>query len=263
MTLIENWKEVVLRSHSMRAFYGTGFCLAFPELVFWLAGIDTDPRIWWLLGAALFIYGVVYRLVDQGIDRSKLKSQWILGMVALVAVIAMSTGKSLTPASESAVATVVVPGQSADLQFLAVAIPLVGKWEGLRLTAYQDIVGVWTVCYGETKGVRVGDTYSQIECDAMLAREIIDYRDRLRPSFTADTIAMRLPVMRDVAFTSTAYNVGVGAFGGSTAVKRLNAGNIEGACEALTWWNKAGGRVVRGLVNRRAEEQAMCMQGVA
>jgi GH24 family phage-related lysozyme (muramidase) len=57
-------------------------------------------------------------------------------------------------------------------------------------------------------------------------------------------------------------NVGIAGAGKSTATRRLNAGDIAGGCQALTWWNKAGGRVVRGLVNRRAEEFALCMDGL-
>lgn len=148
-----------------------------------------------------------------------------------------------------------------DRDFLDLAVPFIGRWEGLRLEAYQDIVGVWTVCYGETKGVRPGDSYTQAECDAMLSREILAYRDGLRPAFTSDTLESRMPVTRDLAFTSLAYNVGVGAASGSTAVRRLNDGNVAGACQAIGWWNKAGGRVVRGLVNRRSEEVELCLQG--
>lgn len=147
--------------------------------------------------------------------------------------------------------------------FDAVAVPLIAKWEGLRLTAYQDIVGVWTVCYGETKGVRPGDTYTKAQCDEMLRREIRAYRSDLHDYFTAETKARRLTAHRDAAFTSVAYNAGPGAIGKSTATRRLNAGEIEGACNALTWWNKAGGRVIRGLVNRRAEEQALCLEGLS
>ena len=53
--------------------------------------------------------------------------------------------------------------------------------------------------------------------------------------------------------------VGVRAAGRSTATRRLNAGDVTGACKAITWWNKAGGRVIRGLVNRRTEDQTMCL----
>ncbi len=267
MKLIENWKDVALRGHSMWAFYASFVCLALPEALFYVADIDTNPRIWWCLGLGLFLYGMVFRLVDQGIDKKKppsrkVRSPWFVSLVAIIAIFASDT---LNAASQLPVANPVPVVQqviaTTDEEFLAVAVPYVGKWEGLRLVAYLDIVGVPTVCYGETKGVKLGDTYTQAQCDAMFSRELIDYRDRLRPSFTANTVAYRLPVHRDVAFTSLAYNVGVSAFGSSTAVKRLNAGDIAGSCEALTWWNRAGGRIVRGLFVRRADDHGLCMIG--
>lgn len=151
---------------------------------------------------------------------------------------------------------------------LAYAVPLIAKWEGKRNTAYLDIVGVPTICYGHTRtvtraDVAAGKTLSDLECTELLHDEVQEYRNRLRPFFTDDTRARRLPPKRDAAYTSLAFNVGVAGAGRSTAVKRLNAGDIAGGCEALTWWNKAGGRVVRGLVNRRAEEYAYCMEGAS
>ena len=60
------------------------------------------------------------------------------------------------------------------------------------------------------------------------------------------------------AFTDLSYNVGWGAAARSTAAKRLAAGNVNGACYAVTWYNKAGGRVYQGLVNRRQDDLAVC-----
>ncbi|MCI2217035.1 lysozyme [Pseudosulfitobacter pseudonitzschiae] len=152
---------------------------------------------------------------------------------------------------------------ASEAEFLRVAIPFVAKWEGLRLVAYRDIVGVWTICFGETKGVKAGDVRTQAECEVMLARELIIYRNRMHGYFTADTLRARLPVYRDTAFTDLGYNVGTGAAGTSTAVRRLNAGLIADSCEAITWYNKAGGRVWRGLVLRRTDDFDYCMKGLA
>lgn len=119
------------------------------------------------------------------------------------------------------------------------------------------------VCFGETLGVKAGDEYSQAECEAMFSRELVDYSNRLHPVFSEETKAKRLHVKRDVAFVSLAYNVGVAGTRKSTAVRRLNEGDVAGACEAITWWNKAGGRVVRGLVRRRSHEYTLCLDGIA
>lgn len=140
--------------------------------------------------------------------------------------------------------------------FLAAVVPFVGQWEGLRTTAYQDIVGVWTVCYGETRGVRPGDSYTVAECDEMLQREILHFDAELTKC--APTLPT-LPVGARVAFVSWSYNVGTGAACRSTLVRHLNAGNVQAACEQLPRWNRAGGRVVRGLTNRRIAEREMCL----
>lgn len=270
MKLIKNWKAVSARAHSMWAFYGSLFCLVLPELIYWAFSIDTSPRLWWGLGVLLLIYGILGRVLDQGIDRTKIQAPWfiVLALLAIVCTLAIHRGDYVALPDSAiseplAAAPVIETAEFYDQAFLDIAIPFVGKWEGLRLEAYLDIVGTPTVCYGETKGVQLGDSYSNEECDAMLAREIIAYRDQLRPAFDGTTLANLMPVTRDVAFTSLAYNAGVSAISNSTAVRRLNAGEVAGACDAMGWWNKAGGRVIRGLVNRRTEEIALCLRGYA
>lgn len=151
---------------------------------------------------------------------------------------------------------------SALAAFLAVALPLISQWEGKRNQAYLDIVGVPTICYGSTRGVQIGDYKTDKECLDLLKAEVLEYREGLHRYFTRETKEQRLPPKRDAAFVSLAYNVGVAGAGNSTATRRLNSGDIPGACTALTWWNKAGGRVIRGLVNRRTQEYDLCMEGV-
>jgi len=270
--LIDDWRDVVKRAHSMWAMYVSFGVLLVPEILFYGWSWDTNPRIWWVLAFAALVFGTVFRLRKQPKSKTTVKSPALIGLMALFLLSAMTdwTTTRATPPlvpDDALSVPATVPTQEAmpapDAAFLAVAVPFVGKWEGLRLTAYLDIVGVPTVCYGETKGVRLGDTYSKAQCDAMFARELIGYRTRLHVAFAPETKVARLPVKRDVAFTSVAYNVGVPGMSKSTAVRRLNSGDINGACDALTWWNKAGGRVVRGLVNRRTEDQQYCMVGVS
>lgn len=149
----------------------------------------------------------------------------------------------------------------AGATFDEIAVDLIGRWEGKRNAAYQDIVGVWTICYGHTRTAEPGQVKTDAECEALLLYEIKDYQSRLYPAFTPETIANRLPATRAAAYVSLAYNVGVHGASRSTAVRRLNRGDVVGGCSALTWWNRAGKRVVRGLVNRRAEEYKLCMVG--
>lgn len=134
----------------------------------------------------------------------------------------------------------------------------VGPWEGLRTDAYLDRIAsppVWTVCYGETKGVGPGDSYTATECQDMLAQSLKGYRDGLTaciPSLPAQ------PQGVQVALTSWTYNVGIGAACRSTLAKRANAGDWRAACTELLKWDKAGGKVIRGLTNRRQAEYRLC-----
>jgi len=246
MKLVKDAKRIAARAHSMWAFYLSLVCLAAPDAIYLIWERDTNPRLWWIAAFALIIYGIWGRLKDQGITRSP-------ATVAIMAFL-MSAGVPEQPKPAKG---------TTEAATLSVAVPLIAKWEGLRTTAYKDLVGIWTVCYGETKGVRPGDTYTEAECRAMLAREVAEYRDGLHDYFTPETKQSRLTPERDAAYTSLAYNVGIRGAGKSTATRRLNAGNIAGGCKALTWWNRAGQRVVRGLVRRRADEYRLCMEGLA
>lgn len=257
MRMIPNAGAVARRAFSMWCNYLGIAALIAPEIIYALAGIDTNPRIWFWLGIGLIVAGIVGRITDQGIDNPKDARFFSSGAAMLIAMSVLFPREAADPEPTGAAYTI------AD--FDAVAVPLIAKWEGLRTTAYLDTIAsppVWTVCYGETKGVRQGDTYTDRECREMLAREVREYRDGLHAYFTPRTKADRLTAHRDAAYTSLAYNAGVRAIGNSTSTRRLNAGDIAGGCEALGWWNKAGGRVIRGLVNRRAEEVALCLRGL-
>jgi len=164
-------------------------------------------------------------------------------------------------------------------EFLEVAIPLVSRWEGTGPTldcdqsdegicvrAYLDTIAepdVWTVCYGDTDDVTPNEIRTIEDCREQLGENLLRYRSGLYGYFTETTVEERLTPERDAAYTSLAYNVGIYGAGRSTATRRLNEGNIRGGCEALTWWNRAGGRVIRGLVNRRADERELCLQGLS
>ena len=147
---------------------------------------------------------------------------------------------------------------------LAGAVTFIGRWEGLELDAYRDIVGVWTVCYGETRGVGPNDRHTRSECDAMLASGIREFEGRLmaclpeRGTPAADSYA-ELPDGAKIALVSWSYNVGMGAACSSTLARRVRDGNLKAACEQLPRWNRAGGRVIRGLANRRGAERALCL----
>ncbi|AWB48879.1 lysozyme [Gemmobacter aquarius] len=140
---------------------------------------------------------------------------------------------------------------------VALAVPMVKAWEGRRLAAYADLVGKATICDGETRGVRMGDTATPAECDRMTAAAVAEFEAAIRPCLPGD-----LPLPSRAAFTVTAYNIGADAFCASSMARRAMAGNLRGSCDALMMWTKAGGRVVRGLVNRRTAERDLCLAGL-
>lgn len=138
------------------------------------------------------------------------------------------------------------------------AVSFVGNWEGLRLVAYQDVIGVWTACYGETKGIKPGMRFTPAQCDVMFVERLAEFERGMRRCLENPDA---LPEETYVSFLSLSYNIGTGAFCRSTAARRANAGDLPGACRAATWYNKAGGRKIQGLVNRRQAEYRLCMRG--
>ncbi|MDP0928995.1 lysozyme [Paracoccus onubensis] len=145
---------------------------------------------------------------------------------------------------------------------LAAVAAFVGPWEGERTEAYLDRVAsppVWTVCYGETRGVKQGDRYTSAECGKMLMDALASFREPLNRCIPA---LPDQPLDVQVALISWSYNVGTGAACSSTLAKRANAGRWRDACNELPRWNKAGGKTVQGLVNRRAAEQRICLAAI-
>lgn len=142
---------------------------------------------------------------------------------------------------------------------MAAAVALVGAWEGVRTVAYRDVVGIPTVCFGETRGVKMGDRYSMDECKAMLGDALVEFETGMRACLkNPDSI----PAKPYTSFLSLTYNIGTGAFCRSTVARRANAGDIKGACNAIPAFNKAGGRALKGLTARRADEQRLCLEGL-
>jgi GH24 family phage-related lysozyme (muramidase) len=142
---------------------------------------------------------------------------------------------------------------------LALSTPFIAKWEGVSLVAYKDIVGVPTVCYGETRGVTMRDSYTKQECQDMLMLAVADYYNKLKPYMTNPDI----PVGVQASLLELAYNVGIGAAGKSTMMKLANQGKYDEACKELDKWVKAGGGKVKGLVNRRADSKVnLCLAGL-
>jgi lysozyme len=93
----------------------------------------------------------------------------------------------------------------------ALAVALVGGFEGLRLYSYQDVVGVWTACYGETKGMRAGMRFTRAQCDSMLASSLAEHERGMRACLSNPD---SLPDKVYVADLSLGYNIGTGRSAG-------------------------------------------------
>ncbi len=126
--------------------------------------------------------------------------------------------------------------------------------EGARHKPYQDVVGVWTVCYGHTgKDIMLGKTYSEAECRALLSTDLNKVARQINPY-----IQRPIPETMRAALYSFAYNVGATSFRTSTLLTLINKGDNKGACDQLRRWTYAGGKQWKGLVNRREIEREVC-----
>ena len=139
-------------------------------------------------------------------------------------------------------------------------VDLICGFEGKRLVAYDDGVGVWTIGFGTTiypNGIKVkkGDTCTEAQAKSYMAHDLKKFEQAVNG-------AVNIPLNQNQfdALVSLAYNIGTGAFNKSTLVKKLNAGDIRGAADQFDVWVNAGGKRMQGLVNRRAKEKELFLK---
>lgn len=139
-------------------------------------------------------------------------------------------------------------------------IELIKKWEGCRLTSYLCSAGVWTIGYGLTSAagiisVKPGMKITQAQADEYLVASLVKYEAAVQNALR------RSPNQNQFdACVSLCFNIGPGAFTGSSIARRFNEGDARGAADAFRLWNKAGGRVLQGLVNRREAERELFLR---
>lgn len=127
---------------------------------------------------------------------------------------------------------------------------IVKVWEGCKLTAYKCPAGVWTIGYGATgDGITRGTTWTQGKAEADLHSRLSALGARIDA-----LVLVTLTAGQMAALVSFAYNVGIEAFRKSSMLRLLNAGNYAEAGAQFARWNRADGKVLQGLVNRRADE---------
>lgn len=139
---------------------------------------------------------------------------------------------------------------------LAHALAIIRKWEGCKLVAYPDPGtggAPWTVGWGATgPGIGPGTVWTQAQADERLAQDVERFMAGVQRVLTREPSDNELAAM-----TSLAYNIGLGAFERSTLLRFLNAGDKANAAKQFDVWRRAGGRVMQGLVNRRADERKL------
>lgn len=142
--------------------------------------------------------------------------------------------------------------------WVALATAFISNFEGFAPVGHHDPIdpkGVNTVCYGHIEDVKIGDKYTKLECQDMLAKDLPRY-----DAMVQKCVHVSMPPHRHAAILSFTYNVGGGALCKSSVARKLNAGDVNGACEALMLYTKANGKYIRGLQNRRAAERAYCLR---
>ena len=128
-------------------------------------------------------------------------------------------------------------------------LALIKKFEGLELEAYKCAAGVWTIGYGHTKDVQEGDVWSESHADHMLEVELEEFEGYINDNVTAPLSQNQFD-----ALVSWVYNLGPANLKASTMLKVLNSGDYEGVPAQIQRWNKAGGKVLEGLIRRRKAE---------
>ena len=141
------------------------------------------------------------------------------------------------------------------LTLSASALVGIAVHEGYRGEAYRPVPGdVPTIGFGTTDGVKPGDRIEPVQALVRKLQDVQRFEGALRQ-------CVRVPLHQHEydAFLSLAYNIGPGAFCGSTLVRRLNAGDYAGACAEILRWDRFHGEPLRGLTLRRQAENRQCL----
>lgn len=134
---------------------------------------------------------------------------------------------------------------------------LIKTFEGYRDTAYLDPVGIWTIGYGHTGGVKEGDTVTEAGADALLQQDLKAAEN------TVNATGLKLSQLQFDALVSLVYNIGSGKFNSSTLLKQLRE-STKPRQELETWWkvwDKAQGKTLKGLQRRREAEYLLYSKG--
>ena len=137
---------------------------------------------------------------------------------------------------------------------------LIKSFEGKRLSAYQDSIGIWTIAFGTIKypngiAVKKGDKCTDAQADQYFNNDLIKFEN------SVNTL-VKVPLTQNQfdALVSFTYNLGGSALASSTLLKKLNAKDYKGAAAEFLKWNRAGGNVIAGLTKRRNVEMELFLK---
>ena len=169
-------------------------------------------------------------------------------------------GGKLTQAQVDKINALIDEIQVKGMKVDASGVQLISDFEDLRLTAYDDGVGVWTIGWGTTvypngKKVKKGDKITLEQAKQYKAYDLSRFEKAVN-----DAVKVPLNQNQFNALVSLAYNIGEKAFTGSTLVKRLNDGNHKAAADQFLVWVNAKGKRMQGLVNRRNKEREVFLK---
>lgn len=169
-------------------------------------------------------------------------------------------GGKLTQAQVDKINALINDIQAKGMKVDAAGVQLISDFEDLRLTAYDDGVGVLTIGWGTTvypsgKKVNKGDKITLEQAKQYKAHDLARFEKAVN-----DAVKVPLNQNQFNALVSLAYNIGVSAFTNSTLVKRLNEGNYKAAADQFLVWVNAGGKRMQGLVNRRNKEREVFLK---
>ncbi|MBN3043333.1 lysozyme [Pectobacterium brasiliense] len=141
------------------------------------------------------------------------------------------------------------------MQISPKGIDLIKNFEGCKLGAYQDSVGVWTIGFGWTqpvdgKPIKGGMTIDRTTAERLLRTGVVQYEDAVNK-----LVKVKITQGQFDALVSFAYNLGTRSLSTSTLLQKLNAGDVQGAADEFPKWNSAGGKVLPGLARRREAER--------
>lgn len=135
------------------------------------------------------------------------------------------------------------------MQYSKTGLELTEKFEGCKLTAYQDSVGRWTIGYGHTAGVKPDSTITQEQAEAFLSADIAWCEALVNKIVTVPLAQFEFDALVDFAF-----NLGPNALIHSTLLTLINKGDFTDAANEFDKWDHAGGKFVAGLLRRRQSE---------